>query len=318
MGNTESSVLVTGAFGNLGQLVLRTLKAQGHRVVAMDMDSPANRKTAAHLSCYDDVRWCDIRHADWPAMLRNTHAVVHLAAVLPPVTERVPALAEAINLNATLALIAALEQSAQPLQLVFPSSVTVFGYPVSHVLKSIADTPRPSDNYTRHKVAVEQRLAGSSIPWTVLRIGVSVDARPRGTELSMVRKLFATSPDNPLEYVHPEDVATAVVNAIGNPEALGRVWLIGGGPSCQVTQYDLLSAAMESMGIKLPRDMLGQGEFYTHWMDTAESQRVLRFQQHSFDDYRQELSQRSRLFRPLMTLLSPMARWFMRRLFRAS
>jgi len=286
----HSNVLVTGAFGNLGQRVLAELKARCHQVTAMDLDSPANRKAADRAKGrFDKVVWGDIRHAAWPEMLQGQQAVIHLAAILPPVSERLPALAKAVKLDATLRLIEAMERQAQPAQLVFPSSVTVFGYPTGKALKRVEDETRPSDNYTSHKLAVEQRLAGSTIPWSVLRIGVSVDGHIPKTEKAMTQRLFSTRPDNPVEYVHPADVALAAVNALNNPEALGRIWLIGGGPSCRVTQYDLLSAPLGAMGVYLPKDMLGSGAFYTHWMDTEDSERVLRFQRHSFAEFRQEL-----------------------------
>jgi nucleoside-diphosphate-sugar epimerase len=318
MSDSNSSVLVTGAFGNLGQRVLKELKARGHRVVAMDLDTRANRKGARRATGnFDEVRWEDIRQVDWPTVLRGQRAVIHLAAVLPPVTERAPALAEAVNLDASLRLIDALERQAQPAQLVFPSSVTVFGYPTGKELKRVEDKTRPSDNYTRHKVAVELQLARSTIPWSVLRIGVSIDGNIPKTETEMTKRLFATAPDNPVEYVHPADVALAAVNALNNPEALGRVWLIGGGPSCRVTQYDLLSAPLAAMGVDLPIDMFGNGQFYTHWMDTEESERVLRFQRHSFVDFRLELSETIGKWRILAHPLAPLIRWGLRRSLRA-
>lgn len=306
-------VLVTGALGNLGQLVMSTFKARGYRALPMDLETPANRKTARRLGHEQDMLWGDIRNVDFAPLLPQVCAVVHLAALLPPVTENAPALAEAVNLKASLRLIDALEACPTPPLLIYPSSVTVFGFPVDRRLKSVADAPKPSDNYTRHKVLIEQRLAQSAIPWCVLRVGVSVDARTLGTELDMVRKLFAVSPDNPLEYVHPADVAEAVVNCLDNPEALRRIWLIGGGADCRVTQHEFLSVALNALGVTLPRDMLGKDEFYTHWMDTAESQRVLRFQNHRFDSYRQEMAQRLGWLHPLVRPLAPLVLWGMRR-----
>ena len=306
-------VLVTGALGNLGQLVIHTFKARGYRVLPMDLETPANRKTAQRLGYAQDMLWGDIRKVDFVPLLPRVSAVVHLAALLPPVTESAPALAEAVNLTSTLRLIEALEACAVPPLLIYPSSVTVFGYPSDTHLKSVADAPKPSDNYTRQKVQVEQRLAHSPIPWCVLRVGVSVDARTLGTELDMVRRLFSVSPDNPLEYVHPADVAEAIVNCLDNPAALRGIWLIGGGASCRVTQHEFLSVALNAIGVALPKDMLGTEAFYTHWMDTAESQRVLRFQNHGFDSYRREMAQRLGWLRPLVRPFAPLVRWGMRR-----
>src|SRR6478735_5154782 len=216
------TVLVTGAFGNLGQMLLAELKQHGHRVLALDLDNPANRKVAARLQpLYDELAWGDLRSVDFKPLLQGCIAVIHLAAVLPPVTERAPALAYDINVTATLRLIADIEGRIIKPLLVYPSSVTVFGFPEPATrLMQATDPVQPTDHYTRHKVEVEQHLAASVIPWSVLRVGVSVDSRTLGADLQMVRKLFQVAPDNPLEYVHPCDVATAMVSAINNPRAV--------------------------------------------------------------------------------------------------
>jgi hypothetical protein len=49
-------------------------------------------------------------------------------------------------------------------------------------------------------------------------------------------------------------------------------------------------------------------------MDTTESQRVLRFQNHRFDSYRQEMTQRLGWLRPLVRPFAPLVLWGMRRL----
>lgn len=312
------SVLVTGAFGRLGQMVLAELKQRGYRVIAMDLDNPVNRKVAASMTAMaDDVHWGDLRKVDFKPLLPGVSAVVHLGAILPPLTETAPELAYDVNVKATIRLIDDIEQCAQgdarPL-LVYPSSVTVFGYPEPMTRLMRSDDPvAPSDHYTRHKVEIEQRLAASSIPWCVLRVGVSVDSRTLGADLVTLRQLFNVRPDNPLEYVHPCDVATAVANSLGNPRAVGRILLLGGGDDCRVTQHAFLSAAINALGINLPKDMLGSQRFYTSWMDTAESQEILRFQNHRFADYQADMRSRIGALRWIMAPLAPLVLWAMRR-----
>lgn len=313
---SSRTVLVTGAFGNLGQMVLAELRQRGHRILAMDLDNPANRKAAEKLKpLYDELAWGDLRTVDFKPLLQGCIAVIHLAAVLPPVTERAPELAHDINVKATLRLMADIEARIIKPLLVYPSSVTVFGYPepATRLMQS-TDPVAPTDHYTHHKVEIEQQLAASTIPWTVLRVGVSVDSRTLGTELSMVRKLFQVAPDNPLEYVHPCDVATAMANAINNPRAIGKILLLGGGGDCRVTQHQFLSAAINALGIQLPRDMLGSERYYTSWMDTAEAQDILQFQSHRFADYQQDMQQRLRWVRLFTAPLAPLVLWIMRRL----
>jgi nucleoside-diphosphate-sugar epimerase len=235
--------------------------------------------------------------------------------VLPPVTERAPELAYEINVNSTLRLLADIEGRVKKPLLVYPSSVTVFGCPEpSDRLMTAADPVAPSDNYTRHKVEVEQALAASTAPWVVLRVGVSVDSRTLFADLEMLRKLFRVSPDNPLEYVHPRDVATAMVNAINNPRAVSRILLLGGGGDCRITQQQFLQAGLGALGVNLPRNMLGTERYYTGWMDTAETQEILQFQCHRFADYQLDMRRRLRWLRLLTAPLSPLVLWVMRRI----
>lgn len=308
------TVLVTGAFGNLGQMVLAELKQRGYRVLAMDLDNPNSRKLAGRLGhLYDELAWGDLRSVDFKPLLQGCIAVIHLGAVLPPVTERAPELAHDINVKATLRLMADIEERVNKPLLIYPSSVTVFGYPESPTrLMQAGDPVAPSDNYSSHKVEIERALAASAIPWAVLRVGVSVDSRTLAADLHTMRQLFAVLPDNPLEYVHPCDVATAMVNAINNPRAVRKILLIGGGGDCRITQHQFLGAALDALGIQLPRDMLGSNRYYTSWMDTAESQDILQFQNHSFADYRQGMRQRLRWVRLLLAPLAPLVLWIMR------
>lgn len=314
--SASRTVLVTGAFGNLGQMVLAELKQRGYAVLAMDLDNPANRKTSEQLKpLYDELAWGDLRTIDFKPLLQGCIAVIHLAAVLPPVTDNAPELAHDINVKATLRLIADIGSRVNKPLLVYPSSVTVFGFPEPATRLMHPDDPvAPSDNYTRHKVEVEQALAASQIPWSVLRVGVSVDSRTLGADLSMMRKLFAVNPDNPLHYVHPRDVATAMANAINNPRAQNRILLLGGGDDCRITQHQFISAAINALGVQLPRDMLGSDRYYTSWMDTTDSQEILQFQNHSFADYQADMRQRLRWLRPFLGPLAPLVLWIMRKI----
>ncbi len=314
--NTRKSVIVTGAFGRLGQMVLAELKQRGYRLIAMDLDNPVNRKVAGKLTAlYDDVVWGDLRKVDFKPLLSGVEAVVHLGALLPPLTETAATLAYDVNVKATLRLIDDIEQCQEKPLLIYPSSVTVFGYPEPMNRLMRADDPvAPSDNYTRHKVEIEQRLAASSIPWCVLRVGVSVDSRTLGADLVTLRQLFNVRPDNPLEYVHPCDVATAVANSLDNPRVVGKIFLLGGGHDCRVTQHEFLSTAINALGIQLPRDMFGKERFYTSWMDTTESQEILKFQNHRFADYKADMQQRLGALRWILAPLSPLVLWVMRKI----
>ena len=313
-------LLITGAFGNLGLMCVDQALSMEYEVVCLDLDTRANRKIAASYANRVEVVLGDLRDASLVrGTIEDVDAIVHNAAVLPPVTETAPDFADEINVTACKALIAASEASAKKPVFVFPSSVTVFG------LAQVGETPRtptdpvhPTDNYTRHKIAIEKRLETASIPWVVLRVGVSVDARTLSTDRNTFRQLLAVRPDNPFEYVHPKDVALAMCRAASSFEARNRILLLGGGPSCRINQRQFLGTAFDALGIPLPAACHGSDGYYTHWMDTTESQALLRFQQHDFADYQKEMRDRLRTLRiglwPLRWLLRPLLPMVLRRL----
>jgi len=314
-------VLLTGAFGNLGLMVIRELRRRGIAVRCTDLPSARNRRAARAHEGTVEIAWGDIRDAAWlAAQLEDVDAVIHLAGLLPPATENQPELAEAVNVTATKQLVAAMARSSRQPLLLYPSSLTVFGVTrTQQPPRKASDPVVATDAYTRHKLAVEDHLAASSIPWVVFRIGVSVDSRTLSADPAMLRKLLAVRADNRLEYVHPEDVALAMVNAVERKDALKRrTLLIGGGPRCQVTQSAFLGAALEAAGLQWSEANHGSDEYYTDWLDTDESQRLLDYQRHGFDDYRREMAQRLRWVRrllwPLRPLLNPLLASFVQRL----
>ena len=60
-------VLVTGAFGNLGLMVIRELHRQGIAVRCTDLPSARNRRAARAHQGRVEIAWGDIRDAAWLA-----------------------------------------------------------------------------------------------------------------------------------------------------------------------------------------------------------------------------------------------------------
>jgi len=314
------TVLITGAFGNLGLMCVDQALAQGHRVHCFDIANANTKKLAAQYADKVEVFLGDIRDQAMVAeALQGVDAIIHNASLLPPLTDTKPELAHEINVVATQQMIALAEQQKQKPVFIFPSSFTVFGaVPEKDRIYNAADPVEPSDNYTQHKVAIENALKASSLDWVIVRIGVSVDARTLKTDRATFSKLLRVKADNPMEYVHPKDVALAMCNAISQTEAIGKILLLGGGKSCQIDQHQFLSIAFAAFGLKLPIAVHGGEYFYTRWLDTEESQRILQFQHHTIEDYRQEMLDRLRTIRcwvkPLSPLINPLLPFILKRL----
>jgi len=308
-------VLVTGAFGRLGQEGVERLLEEGHSVIAFDVPNRRNRREARRFAGRAKTVWGDIRSPeDIGPCVEESDAIIHNAGILAPASESCPDLAYAVNVGGTKNILDAMMRMEMPPVVVFASSLSVCGprVPGGPPLTG-ADPTVPTDNYTSNKAECEQLLQQSGLPYVIFRIGVSVGVKAAAGDLSsdVFRVLFSINPDTRMEWVHPQDVALAQVRAIGTSAAFGKTLMIGGGQSCRLTFRDFYGAMFDATGVgRFPPEAYGGGEYYCDWLDTDESQALLGYQRTSFETFIAQLRKASRFTRPLLRMLSPLIRWF--------
>ena len=305
-------VLVTGAFGNLGRSILRELLQEGYPVRAFDLPTPENRRFAAAApsgveACFGDLT----NEADVARAVAGVGAVLHFAGILPPLSERRPELARAVNLEGTRLLVAAAERERADMPLVFASSCSVYG-PWQGV-RGIARADSPTeatDHYTTTKLAAEEILRESTLAWVILRVGAAIEGSGSAGDPIVLRLMFEVAPDNPIELIHGEDVARAAVRALAVPQVHRRVLPLGGGPSCRITQREMMLASFSAMGVgKLPESAFGRAPYYTSWLDSDEAQRLLDYQRADITRIRADLRTRFGTWRPFVRPVAPLVRY---------
>lgn len=302
------NVLVTGAFGNVGSNVVAALLEQGHRVRGLTPDRKRERAVIDRFAGRVEVVEGDIRRmADVAAALAGQDVVVHLAFVIPPVCHEQPELAEAVNVGGTRNLIEAMQKEGAPPKLVFASTLDVYGR-TSHLEppRRVDDPVEATDNYSAYKIECERMVRDSGLAWCILRFA---DVPP--IALRDPHPIMFTIPlAQRIEMIHPRDVGLAVANAVSCNEAWGRVLNIGGGKRCQVTYGEYLAAMMRAMGMggPLPAEWFTTTPYCTDWLDTADSERLLRYQRASFEDVIRETAALLGWRAPFVRLLQPLIR----------
>lgn len=319
-------VLLTGAFGNIGLTTLNALLDAGHQVRCFDVESPLTLKTmesfARHMNgekrsrC--EIVWGDLRTYSLAALTKDVDAVVHLAAILPPVSESNEELARQVNVDATEGLLRATEAMSPGARFIFASSVGVYGYQKSDSApKTSADPVNPVNAYGRQKVRAEELVKKSKLRWLIVRLGVCFDSKSAlQVSLATMKMQLAVQPDARLEQIHPKDVALALTNAISAEGIDGKVLLLGGGPACRTTSGDLFRTIFAVVGLEVPQAIFGTETFYGEWMDTTESQRLLAYQTHSLADTVRELEGKLRIVKWLLLPFRPLVPLVLTRLFR--
>jgi len=202
-------------------------------------------------------------------------------------TDTKPEMARDINVGGTQKLIEAMKKVSPASKIIFSSSFTVFGN-TQHLEppRKPTDPVEATDNYTQHKIECEKLCAESGLGWCVMRFAVVPPISLNG----VTPKMFAFPFKTRIEFLDPRDAGLAMANAAGSKDVWGKTLLIGGGKESQIHYGDFVSRMMESMGVgRLPEEAFGADASYTDWLDTSESQRLLNYQQHSFEVFVREL-----------------------------
>jgi nucleoside-diphosphate-sugar epimerase len=284
-------VLVTGATGNVGSHTVPELLRQGHRVRCFVHDTPQRRRAAPGVLRGTEVVWGDVRDpAAVAAACAGVDAVIHLAAVIPPASERRPGYAREVNVDGTANVIAgcrgATADPADPAgaapRLLFASTLDVHGNTQAKPPPRRVDEPLVATNaYTEHKIRCEALVRGGGLPWCILRLADVPVLGLRDPDPIM----FEIGLHNRIEALHADDAGLALTNALATPEVWGRVLFVGGGASCQLTYGEYLTRMLAAMGLApLPDKAFSDAEYATDWLETGEGERLLRYQRHSFDD----------------------------------
>ena len=217
-------ILVTGATGFVGSHVLEAFARTTSPVRALVRPTPVGRQVAG--------RHIEVAHGtlEDPGSLRRAvdgvDVIVHLAA-----RTRAHDAAEYHRANAVGSrnlLDAALVAEPRPRRIVYLSSLAAAGPCINGRPVEPGDTPRPLTAYGRSKLAGERvfREADDALEIAILRAPAVYG--PRERDLYHFFRLAArgvvpvpVGPARPLQLVHVEDLADAVVRAAVTPEATG-------------------------------------------------------------------------------------------------
>ena len=311
------NILITGSMGNIGTSTLTALQGRGHRITCFDLPTLANRRLAKRLPLDVRMSWGDIRQAgDIAAAVVNQEVVVHLAAIIPELShtgersEDKPDAAYQVNVGGMKNLISALQALPLPASIVFTSTLHVYGL-TQHLQppRSVHDPVQPVEHYAQHKVACEALLRESGLRWVVLRLGAAIPI-----QLVMNPAMFLIPLTNRIEYVHTLDVGVAIANAIQTEAVWYKTLLIGGGERCQLRYGDMLGAFMQVLGqAPLPQQAFNTEDYSVDWLDTRESQQLLKYQQRTYDDYVGALTALLGPWLPLVRWCRPVVRWLILR-----
>jgi nucleoside-diphosphate-sugar epimerase len=278
-------VLVTGGAGSLGLILSKALHEGGYQGRVFDIPQ-CDYSYLESLDGLEIVRG-DIREeANIEQVLKNVDIIFHLAALLPPSSEKNRETTWDINVKGTERLLNLASRSNNRTQLVFASSVSTYGDTSEEKPPLTVNRPqRPLDIYAESKIAAEKLVLASSLSWTILRIsGIAVPAFLDPPEV------WPFMADQRIEFIALPDLVTCLVNLVGKKEAQGKIMNIAGGPSWQVKGRAYVERFCQTMDLPLDQAVFYSTPGWLDWYDTRESQQLFQYQNTSFDQFHQLLA----------------------------
>jgi len=305
-------VLVTGAYGIVGLAVVKELARRGFQVKAFDLLTFKNKRLSRKLPSSVERCWGDI--TDGKAVrqaLGGVEAVIHLAAIIPPLADKKPILAERVNVGGTQNLLKAMGELTPLAPLYFTSSIAVYGDRLMNPFIKLTDplNPNPDDHYAKHKIQCEELIKTSGLKWCIFRLSYIVSER----KLKMDPIMFDIPLDTCFEICDARDVAWALAEALTNKAVLGKILQIAGGPACRITYREYLKRMFKAYGLgtdSIPEHAFKKSGFHCGFMDTSESQALLHYQHITLEDYLQAVEARLALRRFFIRLFRRIAQRF--------
>jgi len=255
----KKKILLTGASGSMGGEAFKELLRRKDKYDTVILLRPSKKKKKA-LAKYEGqeglkIIWGDLCNPDdvWQAVDGVDH-VLHPASLIAPEADDKPALCKQINCHGTENIIAAIKKqpdNGNNIRLVYIASVAEYGdrLPPIHMVK-VGDPLKPSvgDYYAATKIAAEKAVIESGLKyWAVMR--QTYIAIPNALSL-MDPIMFHQPVETHIELITSQDAGYGLVQTIETPEDFyGRVYNMGGGPSCRVVFKDYLDRMMKLFGL---------------------------------------------------------------------
>lgn len=275
-------VLITGGAGILGRKLAELFLKNGDQARVFDLPQ-------VDYSYFDDKQGIEIAKGDIrdkdtvKKAVTGVDAVLHLAALIPPASERDRQFTMAINVGGTENLLEAAKGTAT--HFVLTSSVATYGDTTGDEPSvKVSHSQTALDIYAQSKIECERVALASGLPYTIFRIApISVP------EIMDPPDVWPYKADQRVEFINRDDVADALFACANTAGVKGKILNISGGKSWQMSGREYVTALYEAMELEPEKAVFSDTAGWFDWYDTKESQALLKYQNTPFSEFIEQL-----------------------------
>lgn len=257
-----TTIAITGASGAMGKetvsAIMRSNSNYNLKLLLLKKDLAFGIKMKSLYKNKVKIIYGDVRnYQDCLELCKNSHYVLHLAALIPPKSDYDENLTISINYGGTKNIVDAISSLEVKPKLIHISSVAIYGDRNHvHPWGRVGDPLLPSvfDVYATSKMKAERYVLESGLEYfAVLRqTGILYDNLLMNNVSDGL--MFHTPWNVPIEWVTAQDSGILMANIIKS-DLLGKiahfwkkVYNVGGGASCRQTGYDTFDTGFKMIG----------------------------------------------------------------------
>ena len=273
-------ILITGGAGSVGRQLASMFLEEGRRVRIFDL--PFMDFTGLDEDPNVEVYKGDITDPESVSKAaEGISGVLHLAAILPPNSEKDKEFTFKVNVDGTNNIVEAIKDSSPDATIVFTSSISTYGDTSAEGDPiTIEQSQNAIDVYAESKIAGEKLLKESGANFVILRI-----ASIAVPEFLEPPEPWPFTSEQRVEMIHRDDVADAIKNSVDSKEAVGKIFNIAGGDSWRLRGKNYVEDFFQVMGAPVEMAVYRDSTGWNDWYDTTESQRILSYQNRSYSYY---------------------------------
>ena len=257
-----SRILVTGATGFIGRVVVEALAAHGFVLRAAVRRTPQ----PPFPNSVEVMQHGDLAQAvDWHLLLEGVDQVVHLAGIAHAGRGIAPERYDQVNRVAT-AQMATAAAAAGVRHFIFISSIRAQSGPVADHALTERDPAAPTDAYGRSKLAAEDAVRSAGVPFTILRPVVLYGPDVKGNFSMLLRAAASPLPlpvkdfGNRRSLLGIDNFISALTFVLSAPGAIGETYIVAD-PGMPLRLADVIATLREARGrrpfmLSIPRQYI--------------------------------------------------------------
>ena len=289
-------ILVTGAAGTIGHLVVKKLLEQEkYEITALDLKS---NKAVKRFKVYKNkinIIYGDISDSVLMRSLIKDHdVIIHLAGVIPPFADIKQELSKSIDYDGTKNIIEQIKIINPDCFLIFASTTCVYGR-VDDNLELNVQSPvivLEDDIFALTKLRCEETIKKELNNYTIFRLPAVFN------DLRVDAPMYNIPLSSEVEFITALDAATAFVNAVAKKRSVNKkIFNVVGGEKMRVNFRHFVIYILKHYGLSFRYFVtmfLVDKNFYSGWYSDGDvANKILNFQSDTLDTYYKFIKRRS-------------------------